>query len=581
MFNSLILFLLRYVRSLLEEQPCIIDVSILHDTDAEAGEERVLFVCATTADATVLLQQGEGGRLALGALGSFLFDTTPTPTLPLRAEKISPEKTSGLEAEHRQEQLWKKGIPLDHADNLDLDLLIEDTRQRQQEQKQQNPLAAPPPSACTEDIITENHTPPTIAQLELQIQMLTILRELRDDPISDPFFTTTSWDMEEEEEEEKEEEEEDGQNVVDYRLTRTESDLNLGAVAQRVVLGLYPSPEHFATDVRTVWQNCQKATPSESAVYTISYRLSTYFEELYSNFGQKWKAEGVEQRHEEGGSGKDQKKLSDLEAHVQYQHKYPPLSESEPAFASVCDEDSGYEDEDEEWGSDNGNGSGRVGGDNGNGEKMKKTVTASHPQSHGQEHVQQEDEHVQQEDEHEQQHQDKDITGGAGAGPGPGPGADDNIILPKDNGITLLRPGRYSKTIRIARFSIAQHLNQLLQWHEERQSEGEGGKHARGDAAGGDALAEMCATLEAYDCSIEVLIDKNKRKQKVRFYICLIPVREYVSHYSMNSLVSYFYTFCFLLAYGVINLYTCITTRLFYMEPVWQQCGNCHSQYAM
>jgi hypothetical protein len=59
---------------------------------------------------------------------------------------------------------------------------------------------------------------------------------------------------------------------------------------------------------------------------------------------------------------------------------------------------------------------------------------------------------------------------------------------------------------------MAQHLNQILKWKD--------GRDGTGVLTDDDPVYEMFAALAVDKCSFEVVIDKNRRKQKVKLYFC-------------------------------------------------------------
>jgi hypothetical protein len=405
--------------SLLEEQPCIIDITAISRTNAETDREHALFVCATEDDATLLLQHDDG-RLAVGALGNFLFSISPA----------SIKKSSDENGAHFQPNNDKEQSELAHIGTkyIDFDVLIEDVSGHGDGQMQVSP-----PALST----------------EVKIQLLSILRELQNDPSSAPFFIP------------------DEDEWAEYRANVPEA-VDLSTVTKRVILGLYASPLHFATDVRKVWRDCLDYFPIDCDVSVASSRLSAYFEELFPLFL--------------ATRTKNEVKNDDP-----YQYKSLSLSESDVNPLPV--DDSGYEDDDE-----------------GEHENAGDWHTQQLAFSRSNEEAEDDEGWTLKSSSKLHHHDEGEKINRSGNVKGSGNGDDSDIILPSDNGITLVRNGVFCKTIRIARFLFAQHLGQVLKWNEDNR----GGGHSDSDP-----VADMFAALKPSDCNIEIIIDKQKRKQKV------------------------------------------------------------------
>jgi len=260
--------------------------------------------------------------------------------------------------------------------------------------------------------------------------------------------------------------------TVDGSSNQAHKPLNLGAVTNNVVIGKYHSLIPFIADVHAVWSNCKDHDCEDTSlcdICTTTDRLSSYFEDLCSVFLRKTDhlIEHIRDTNQDSAGGK---------------HVVRPVTDSESDNANVPGDDSGYEEEDEAPLASlsnqlkyDPNAGYEVGS------TMKSPLSSNANNTSGQ--------FIQKN------------------------GDGDDVILPKDNGITLLPNGRYSKTIRIAKFSMAQHLSQVLKWNE-------GGDRILGGGDSGkfpsvDPIHELFVALENHHCGIEVIIDKHKRKQKV------------------------------------------------------------------
>ena len=243
---------------------------------------------------------------------------------------------------------------------------------------------------------------------------------------------------------------------IDTNDARKDTDFNLCTITGWVVSGKYSSFPPFVTDVHRMWCEGKGRCCKDSDVIIID-RLTTYFDELCTLCSKEFGGQHIKDTPVE-------KEKNYLEQH------FPPKP--------TCGEDSGYNDEAE--------GVGNVatefhlnaceGDDFGS---ATKTPSTSFPES--------------------------DVETGHS-------GADNNIILPRDNGISKLPNGCYSKTIRLSKLTMAQHLNQILKWKD--------GRDGTGVLTDDDPVYEMFAALAVDKCSFEVVIDKNRRKQKVKLYFC-------------------------------------------------------------
>lgn len=249
--------------------------------------------------------------------------------------------------------------------------------------------------------------------------------------------------------------------------------LDLNEVTKRVVLGLYSSVKLFADDIRTVWRNAKDSHPINSVEYTASSQLSAYFEELLAIVSTK-----NEKPADHGGSSTEA-------------YSFRQGSESDSDLLIVPYDDSGYRaDEDDTQ---------RKGESGYQSHVLYSTAKVADGDDYGEDNSDDTDNGWTTQTNSKSHEKSKSVD-------------NDNTILPKDNSITLVCNGRYSKTIRISRISIAQHLSQILKWLEECRGTGV----ELENMSSSEPISDMFLALDVGNCSIEVLIDKHKRKQKVQ-----------------------------------------------------------------
>ena len=409
----------------MEDQACVIDVSILTDGSNYGDGDRVLFVCATIADARILLN-ADHGIISVGMLGTFVFHETKVSATGMGRVGMK----IGINFDDLIETVNRHVVLLDSISSL---AKISD--------KEDSNISSSAPNHNIFELFNRRK------------MMLSFLRDVQDEYNCGVLFVKLYDDVD---------------MATLYRP------VNFGAAIRCVLVGYYDKYDAFCEDMSSIWKYMQASYPLECEQCGICGSFPTKYKSIFSdcivtkekNYAEVTEVENIDNIMER------ESKLDLNFVNIE---------------SSLC----------EDCADGDGNGTFLFGGKNVNDRKEDAFATSANNMTFNMR-----DTNRGLADNINKQ---KEITMKYDK-------PSDHIIVAKDNGISKIADGRYTKTIRIAKFSLAQYLSQALDWNVEGHNLLDWDEHVQQD---GDPMYDLISLINDFGCSIEMLIDKNKRKQKV------------------------------------------------------------------